>query len=141
MTGYTTVVEKYPRILLVLLFSAWKILLLAITLFSPGPDYDTSTQLLFNGHGTWNYATVPQVLGQIQSAGSPLSIERLVERLTRWDAIYFVPVAERGYVHEQEWAFGWGFTRLLSLLSKSMFTFYKHQVFHRSCPSSVFSTL
>lgn len=29
-------------------------------------------------------------------------------RFTSWDAIYFVSVAKRGYVFEQEWAFGTG---------------------------------
>jgi hypothetical protein len=46
----------------------------------------------------------------------PAPFERLLQTLTRWDAIYFASIAERGYVFEQEWAFGWGFTRLLSFL-------------------------
>jgi phosphatidylinositol glycan class V len=146
-TSFSTAVEKNPRILLIFSFWAWKLLLLAITLLSPGPDYDTSTQLLFEGHGTQaNSNAKPQFLAQSFSAGSPLSVERLVERLTRWDAIYFVSIAERGYVHEQEWAFGWGFTRLLAFLSRSRFIISNHSynpqnmklVFHdsSSCPVS-----
>lgn len=34
--------------------------------------------------------------------------KRLVTRFNSWDAIYFVSAAKRGYVYEQEWAFGTG---------------------------------
>lgn len=119
-TIYSAALEKTPRTLIVVLFLVWKLLLLTVALLSPGPGYDTSTQLLFKGYGTRSVE-----LANLQpSAHSPtrswsLSTERLVESLTRWDAIYFASIAERGYVFEQEWAFGWGFTRLLSFLSTS----------------------
>ncbi|KAF2434450.1 hypothetical protein EJ08DRAFT_466941 [Tothia fuscella] len=82
---------------LIVLFFAWKALLLAVAFCSPGPGYDTSAQIIF---------------------GAPLD-ERagLAQKLVRWDAIYYTSIATRGYTHEQEWAFGWGFTRLLAFLA------------------------
>ena len=119
-TAYGNALEKTPRTLLVILFLVWKVLLLIITLLVPGPGYDTSTQLLFEGFGT---KSVPlsssQHVGQNRIHNWSIGRDRFIESLTRWDAIYFVSVAERGYVFEQEWAFGWGFTKLLSFLSKS----------------------
>jgi phosphatidylinositol glycan class V len=98
------------------LFIAWKSLLLIIALLSPGPGYDTSTQLLVRGYG------LHQVDLPLRDGHSPTSIgERLVQKLLRWDAIYFATTAERGYQLEQEWAFGWGFTRLLAFLAKCKF--------------------
>jgi phosphatidylinositol glycan class V len=44
--------------------------------------------------------------------------KRLVSKLVRWDALYFVSVAQRGYLFEQEWAWGWGYTNFLGLISK-----------------------
>ena len=120
----STVLEKHPRKLLGALFLAWKLLLLTLAWVSPGPGYDTSTQLLFKGFGTRNVQATSSTLTS-SSAGPPSGsglafAERIVERLTRWDGIYFASTAERGYVLEQEWAFGWGFTRMLSFLGKSM---------------------
>ena len=114
-----TAIEKSPRALLLCLFLAWKVLLLTIALLGPGADYDTSTQLLLRGYG----------VDQTADASSPLfeaglrsnvsqTAQHVVNSLTRWDAIYFASTAERGYIFEQEWAFGWGFSRLLSLLSR-----------------------
>lgn len=114
--------DRAPRTFLVVLALAWKLLLLSASLLNPGPGYDTSTQLLFKGYGTRGV--------EVTSVSSPspgwmwtASARRIVECLTRWDAIYFASVAERGYILEQEWAFGWGFTRLLSFLDTSMSTF------------------
>ena len=88
---------------------AWKLLLVAVAVLAPGPSYDTSTSLLLT-------LTSPNVArsndGQ-QSLLAGLST-RLVERLTRWDAIYFSTLAHRGYVNEQAWAFGYGFSRLVT---------------------------
>ncbi|THY73651.1 mannosyltransferase [Aureobasidium pullulans] len=90
------------------LFVFWKLLLLCIAYASPGPGYDTSTNLL---------------LLRAQSAQSENTLlahlaKNLVSKLVRWDALYFISVAQRGYLFEQEWAWGWGYTRLLSLISK-----------------------
>ena len=88
-----------PRTLLCLAFAVWKLLLFSIAIFSPGPGYDTSTTLLnHGGHGT-------------QSA---LGSHPWLQKLVRWDAIYFTAIAQRGYMWEQEWAFGWGYTKLIS---------------------------
>jgi phosphatidylinositol glycan class V len=120
-TTFGHALEKTPRTLLVILFLAWKLLLLTIVLLVPGPGYDTSAQLLFQGFGVGEVPfSGPPSVGHGASHSWAFRFERLVENLTRWDAIYFVPLAERGYKLEQEWAFGWGFTRLLSFLSKSM---------------------
>ena len=83
---------------LILTFAAWKSLLLLIALCSPGPGYDTSTTLALRG-----------------DTQLPGPLTYVIGKLTRWDAIYFVKAATRGYRYEQEWAFGWGFTRLIAL--------------------------
>ncbi|KAK5999748.1 hypothetical protein QM012_005154 [Aureobasidium pullulans] len=90
------------------LFVVWKLLLLCIAYASPGPGYDTSTTLL---------------LARAQPSLTENSLledfaKRLVSNLVRWDALYFVSVARRGVIFEQEWAWGWGFTKFLALVSK-----------------------
>jgi GPI mannosyltransferase 2 len=86
---------------LAILCVAWKLILLLIAALSPGPGYDTSASL-FSPSGA-------------EGRELPPAIQYILGKLTRWDAIYFVKIADRGYVFEQEWAFGWGFTRLISL--------------------------
>lgn len=119
------VITRSPTASLVVLFLAWKLLLLTIAYFSPGPGYDTSTQLLFRSRG-FGDLTLPlkhddsQSITRVPITGASLW---LLQALTRWDAIYFASISERGYILEQEWAFGWGFTRLLSFLATSMFIF------------------
>jgi len=93
----------HPLRALVKSFIAWKILLLLIAACSPGPGYDTSTSLALSGSRPHAEAELPPLL------------HGLVSKLMRWDAIYFVKVANRGYLFEQEWAFGWGFTRVIAL--------------------------
>jgi phosphatidylinositol glycan class V len=83
-------------------------LLLCIAYASPGPGYDTSTTLLF---------------ARAQPALSENTLledfaKRLASKLVRWDALYFLSVAQRGYVFEQEWAWGWGYTNFLGGISK-----------------------
>lgn len=77
-----------------------------IALLTPSPSYDSSTSLILpsrdgQGGGVW---------WRLLTA--------LSERLTRWDAIYFVKIAERGYANEQEWAFGYGMTALMRVVGK-----------------------
>lgn len=96
--------NPYLRILLV--FSAWKLVLLGLALLTPSPPYDTSTSL---------------ILGSSQTGSGWSLLVRLCKKLTRWDAIYFVKVAERGYVNEQEWAFGWGFVKAVSGVEQGFF--------------------
>lgn len=103
-----------PFLSLFLIFSAWKTLLFIVAVLTPGLGYDTSTDLLFHhddaqlGAGLSANDWKSRILGHI------------LNRLVRWDAIYFASVAHRGYRHEQEWAFGWGFTSLISFVTKCM---------------------
>lgn len=96
----------YVKTLLVV-FCAWKSLLLIIACASPGPGYDTSTQLLLRPYSKES-SLAARILVHISS------------RLVRWDALYFVSVAQRNYLFEQEWAFGWGFTRFVSFVAKGV---------------------
>ncbi|EFR03832.1 GPI mannosyltransferase 2 [Nannizzia gypsea CBS 118893] len=90
-------------------FCLWKTVLLLIVLASPGPGYDTSTALLLSPDG-----------GNAGERGAGSSVAWLIShighRLARWDSIYFLKLAQRGYFFEQEWAFGYGYTRFLSFL-------------------------
>lgn len=99
-----------PRKSLVLLFGVWKLILLLATLLSPGAGYDTSTSILFRRYG---YAAEQHEQAPVYCS----FCEKLARKLVRWDAIYFVEIANRGYVFEQEWAFARGFTSLVNLLA------------------------
>lgn len=70
------------------IFVIWKTLLLFVAWLAPGDGYDTSTTLLPH-----------------------------TNKLVRWDAIYYVQIAHRGHVFEQEWAFGTGLSTILSTIS------------------------
>lgn len=97
-----------PRLSLVLIFISWKLLLLFIACTSPYPGYDTSTTLLFSA-------------GSQTGGGQHIhrtALKKLAGKLTRWDAIYFSQIAHRGAIFEQEWAFGWGFARLLQAINR-----------------------
>ncbi|EED24390.1 DUF409 domain protein [Talaromyces stipitatus ATCC 10500] len=94
---------------LLVLFLAWKAILFPIIANCPGLGYDTSTNLLAS-------AVAPSLPTWFSVQASSSGIWNFV----RWDAIYFVRVAERGYLYEQEWAWGYGYTRLLSFLSSGI---------------------
>ena len=102
---------SWPKTSLTACFIAWKLFLLTITLTSPGIGYDTSTELISN-----------EILPTCESSSllDPF-FRRLCLKLVRWDAIYFTQIARRGYLFEQEWAFGWGFTRFLAISQKGSF--------------------
>lgn len=88
-------------------FLSWKAVLLAIAAGSRvGPTYDTSSALLV-----------------------PDSQPTLLTRLSSWDAIYFLRAAERGYLFEQEWAFGSALPNCISLITRGNA--------RSSCPPSV----
>ncbi|KAF2130383.1 glycosyltransferase family 76 protein [Dothidotthia symphoricarpi CBS 119687] len=92
---------------LVLVFCAWKVLLLLLAAYCPGPGYDTSALIsLDNGNNRHDhFDTSPRYY-------------RLALNLFRWDALYFVKGAERAKVHEQEWAFSWAYSRGFSVLGQ-----------------------
>jgi phosphatidylinositol glycan class V len=95
---------------LAVIFTTWKILLLVVAACSPGPGYDTSTALF-----------QPYIESATPSHAS-LLLHYISNKLVRWDAIYFSKISSRGYLFEQEWAFGWGFTRLIALFTQSRIT-------------------
>lgn len=103
-----------PFSALVIVFATWKALLLLTAFASPGPGYDTSTTLLLGQDA----AASALVTASVPWSATPG--ERLVSKLVRWDAIYFTAAAERGYQHEQEWAFSWAFSHLMANAAKSM---------------------
>ncbi|KAI9825461.1 MAG: ER membrane glycoprotein subunit of the GPI transamidase complex-like protein [Thelocarpon impressellum] len=103
----------HPVVALVSLFLIWKALLLVVAYSSPGAGYDSSSSLLFHPPTGDFQVGVPGSW----SGERPTS---LTEKLTRWDAVYFGAIAERGYLFEQEWAFGWGFTRSVAVLTRGL---------------------
>ncbi|KAJ2903939.1 GPI mannosyltransferase 2 [Zalerion maritima] len=99
---------RQPLSAITVVFVSWKLLLFAIALGSAvGPAYDTSTTLLLP-------------LGQGRFNDSPPS---LVERLTRWDGIWFTGIATDGYSYEQSWAFGTGLPTAVSKLVRGVHSF------------------
>lgn len=98
---YLKSAQRHPKTALTLCWILWKTTLLFLALTSPGAGYDTSTEVLFatpsDRANTFSYCA---------------------KKLVRWDAIYFSQIAQRGQSFEQEWAFGWGFMRMLVLGGK-----------------------
>ena len=93
---------------LVKYYLIWKLILLAVACASPGPGYDTSTQVLFD---QWSHPTTSS-FGRV--------IEHVVLRLTRWDGIYFSSNSARGHTNEQNWAFSWALARITSFISRGV---------------------
>ncbi|KAF2400936.1 hypothetical protein EJ06DRAFT_476197, partial [Trichodelitschia bisporula] len=102
-----------PLASLALLFIAWKLVLLGVALASPGEGYDSSTGLWMRWWGADTSPCTASDSGLVARLA-----RRLAQRLVRWDAIYYTTSAQRGYVYEQEWAFGWGLTTLLGKLAE-----------------------
>lgn len=98
----------YPKTLLIIAYIIWKLLLACIAILSPSSGYDTSTSLLYPNEDVTELLSWPD-----------WALKSWLRNLTRWDAIYFTQIARCGYVWEQEWAFGWGFTNLMSLAVRS----------------------
>ncbi|PKX93914.1 DUF409 domain protein [Aspergillus novofumigatus IBT 16806] len=95
---------------LLTVFAFWKTLLLFLAVFSPGPGYDTSTTLRLDRNAT----------NAVGDGPFTASLRLVSTKLTRWDAIYFTEVASRGYIFEQEWAFGYGFTKLINFFASAL---------------------
>lgn len=87
-------------------FWIWKALLLTVAAVSPGPGYDTSTQVLFDRYPSYTGAWLAE------------AARWLAAKLTRWDAIYFTNTAARGLLFEQEWAFSPVFSTVTSVLAR-----------------------
>ena len=101
---YWDKVTRNPKRYLALYWAAWKLVFFVLALASPGIGYDTSTDVL--------------LAAQINRQSFHRDSDRFrygLQKFIRWDAIYFIKIAQRGHFFEQEWAFGWGFTRLLHL--------------------------
>ena len=93
------------------LFYVYKTLILLVAIGTPGPGYDTSTHLYED-----------QISGDAKTCGLIAWFLKIVAKnLTRWDALFFTRVADKGYVVEQYWAFGWGWTSLISWFSTGLF--------------------
>ena len=96
---------------LLAVFFVWKLALILIALTSPSPGYDTSTDLLFSLES--------RIYEADSSGSSSISfLDPFFIKIVRWDALYYTKVSERGYLNEQEWAFSWGFTRFVSMVTK-----------------------
>ncbi|KAI2470233.1 glycosyltransferase family 76 protein [Annulohypoxylon bovei var. microspora] len=96
--------HRHPIQSLLVTFLAWKTLLLAIALGNNvGSAYDTSSTLLSPG-----------------IASSHESTFDLGTKLTRWDSIYFIEASRRGYLYEQEWAFGSGLPTVISFFTQAL---------------------
>lgn len=93
---------RSPKRYLTLYWAAWKFILFVLALASPGIGYDTSTDVLLAARST--HESPYRIFDQFKYG---------LQKFVRWDAIYFSQIAQRGHLFEQEWAFGWGFTRLL----------------------------
>lgn len=92
---------------LLTLFVVYKALILFVATFTPGPGYDTSTHLYED-----------QISKEAKNCGAIAWVLKVVAKnLTRWDALFFTRVADKGYVVEQYWAFGYGWTQLISYFS------------------------
>ena len=103
---------RHPKTSIVVVFVAWKLFLLGISIGSAavGDAYDTSASLTLEAQ--------PKQSAAVGASSSPTLAHTLITRLTSWDAIYFVQAAHRGYLFEQEWAFGSGLPLVIAALSR-----------------------
>ncbi|KAH8697636.1 DUF409 domain protein [Talaromyces proteolyticus] len=83
------------------LFLAWKLFLFVVVVNCPGLGYDASTNLL-----------------TVSETDEPVASLARILKFVRWDSIYFVRIAERNYLFEQEWAFPYG--RVLRSLTSAL---------------------
>ncbi|KAG5439050.1 hypothetical protein PCANB_002383 [Pneumocystis canis] len=90
-------------LILTISFLGYKVILVLIcTLSSFLNVYDTSTSLILK---------------------QPKNIlQKIIASLTRWDNIYYITLARRGLLFEQEWAFGPAFPYLIRLFTDKVFS-------------------
>lgn len=106
-------VTQRPHLCLLVSFVVWKLLLFIIVFVTPSPAYDTSTTILLRSRDPSQKTTENTLFSALLASAA--------EKLTRWDALYYVKVAERGYANEQEWAFSWGYTQLVNQVARGVF--------------------
>lgn len=104
-----------------LTFVLWKLLLGVLAYSSPGIGYDTSSSLLEDFENYPELIEVPPIL------------QYSVTKLVRWDAIYFAQIAARQYVFEQEWAFSYAFSKIVSTVSQGVCTVFRTRNSAYSC--------
>lgn len=92
---------------IIALFLIWKLLLLVLAALSPGTGYDTSSSLLLPAVDVEKYPSTPS-----QASA------RVLNRLVRWDAVHFLGVAQHGDRYEQDRAWGWLYTTVLTSATK-----------------------
>lgn len=101
---------------LVLLFCIWKLLLVAVVYYAPGPGYDTSAAIFFDQHGVQAHSCLSRV------------VQDATLRLTRWDTFYFTSASYLDeHVYEQSWAFSWTLAKFTNLLSNRAST-HQHSI-------------
>ncbi|KAI5859070.1 GPI mannosyltransferase 2 [Tricharina praecox] len=107
-------IQRRPYSTLLVVFACWKLILGLIAFTTPSPAYDTSTSLLLLQSNHDNASTF-----------GVRFLKTICGSLTRWDAIFFAKIAEpgRGYWNEQEWAFGWGYTRVIAATRRVLCSF------------------
>jgi GPI mannosyltransferase 2 len=92
-------------------FLLFKCLLLLAALASPGPGYDTSTDMLFARARSASET----------DSGFSRAVDYALLRLTRWDAVYFASSSARGHLYEQEWAFSWVLSKVTSAVARGAY--------------------
>ena len=101
-----------PFLLVLLSFLFAKTILLTIVLgttFLSNLPFCQSTLWPF-GYDTSSTILIPD---------DPSILGRIAASLFRWDAVYFISLADRGeYLWEQEWAFGPGWPTLIRVTSR-----------------------
>jgi hypothetical protein len=116
--------RDHPLVSLSAIFVLWKLLIISIALTSPGIGYDTSTSLI-SWAGEDGSSSSSSSSSNALVSNVPTSMQSPLMKFVRWDAIYFTHMAEHGLVYEQEWAFGVGWSSVLSWAAGCKFVMAK----------------